>query len=125
MKNLFIQGNESSPTLRFDAQSGIFEIEGDSYLYNAHDFYEPVFKWLEKYLEEPGHDITVNLRLGFFNSGSFRTFAELLLMLSHYQKKHQTKLQINWCHKEDDVDAYFSAQDLSETTGLKFNYITI
>lgn len=55
MENLIIIGEQREffrPSINFNAQTGICEIGGESYLEETFEFYEEVIDWLEKYIQE-------------------------------------------------------------------------
>ena len=52
MRELYIEKTKSTPEVRFDPQNNKLAINGQSYPENAFKFYEPIFTWLEEYLQD-------------------------------------------------------------------------
>ena len=53
MENIDIKGFKDDffiPTVNFNAETGVCEIAGESYLEETVEFYAPLIKWLEEYI---------------------------------------------------------------------------
>ena len=48
MEPIIIEGTPKTPTVKFDASEGVFEIKGRSIPENSVEFYKPLVDWLEK-----------------------------------------------------------------------------
>jgi hypothetical protein len=53
MEAISIEGTAKTPTVKFDAQGGIFEIKGRSIPENSIEFYKPLVDWLDEYAKGP------------------------------------------------------------------------
>ncbi len=49
MEPIIIEGTPKTPTIKFDAKEGVFEIKGRSIPENSVEFYKPLVDWLENY----------------------------------------------------------------------------
>ena len=55
MENLIINSSSETPyfpRVSFDAETGICDISGESFMEETYKFYSPLMEWLEKYLKE-------------------------------------------------------------------------
>lgn len=124
MKNLIIEAVPDSPyypEVIFDASTGVCEMNGESYMEEAYKFYSPLIDWIREYSLE-GNDITLNLKLTYFNTSSSR----LLLDMFDILKKSEdvgNKIKINWYYEVDDPDIKDEIEDFEIETGLKIKLI--
>ena len=75
MENFQIEGENYIPTVNFNPESGILEISGESYHEYTIEFFQPIFEWLNQYLEQEGKTIVFNFRMTYFNTSSSRRFS--------------------------------------------------
>jgi hypothetical protein len=118
---LNIEKTQNSPEILMDAEKGLIEIKGASFLENSMDFYEPVIGWIEEYSISP-KDTTVNVELKYFNSSSAKILLSLFKSLAVI-KQSNFQLIVNWTYKEDDEDIMDSGLDFAKLSGLEFNLI--
>lgn len=123
MENFHIKADKFIPEIFFDADTGVFNISGESYHEYTQEFYQPVFDWLNEYLKTPGRNITLNFKMTYYNTSSSRRFLELLDILEEYERERQGLVEVNWHYKEKDVDMLESGEEYQEETNLKINLI--
>ena len=123
MENFHIEGSTYIPRVDFNFQSGVLEIEGESYHEYTMEFFQPIFNWLEEYLAESGRKVTLNFRMSYFNTSSSRRFLEILTMLEDYQNDKDGDVTVNWYYEENDVDMLESGEEYSDDVDLNFNLI--
>lgn len=73
MKSLVIEAMPDSPyypQVNFDAESGICEMKGESYMEEAYKFYTPLLNWLKEYFLEGKNPLVFNIKLTYFNTNS-------------------------------------------------------
>ena len=71
MENLFIQGDKEEfdvPYVSFDAETGVCEISGESYIDNTAEFYDRLLNWLDQYIKGVKKPITFRFKLTYFNT---------------------------------------------------------
>ena len=126
MDNLVIEATKSSPSVHFDADSGVLEMKGKSYPENAARFYAPILKWLQECLEHfVGKQIELNLELVYLNSSSSKALLNLLGMLDRWAKSGQ-KVVINWrYHEENDVALECGEEFREDLEAVTFNLVGI
>jgi len=128
MENLFIEGYHGTffiPTIDFNAQTGVCEISGESYLEETTKFYEPIIKWLEEYLSTEDKPLTMNFKLTYFNTSSSKCIVEILSLLKKYQDKGK-KITVNWYYDdtlEDAEEEIEEVEDFMAETGININLI--
>ena len=120
MENFQIEGENYIPTVNFNAETGILEISGESYHEYTIEFFQPIFEWLNNYLEQEGRKIVFNFRMTYFNTSSSRRFLEIFDLLEDYSKSKNGDVTVNWYYEKDDVDMLESGEEYAEDVSLKF-----
>lgn len=101
MDDLYITGTKCTLEVNFDAGTGVLEMAGESYPENIYDFFQPLYKWIEEYLEAPDKSIVLNLKITYLNSTSTRCVLDFLTFLEDYRKNGRD-INVNWFYEEDD-----------------------
>jgi len=120
-KTLVFEKTNNSPAVLMDAEKGIFNISGTSFLEDTVSFYIPVMKWIEEFYLDP-KDLTINVELTYFNSSAAKILITALKDIKVITKKG-FKLTVNWMYTDDDEDIRDSGNDFSKLTGIDFNMI--
>ena len=107
----------------FDPDSGILEMEGESYPENAIDFFQPVFVWIKTYISTLGKGIVLNLKLNYLNTSSTKCILDIFEMLEQYHIDGGD-VQINWYYAEDDEDILEMGEEIGEDVCLPLNFIS-
>src|SRR3989339_514623 len=108
MEALLIEATEDSPKIALDAANNLFQISGRSLPENAIGFYQPVFDWLQNYLQSPNTESVFEFQLEYFNTASAKQIAKILLFLEKLSIK--SDVIVKWYYKQDDVDMLASGQ---------------
>lgn len=121
MNNLIVEKTSPvTPYVNFNAETGICEIEGQSYIANTYAFYEPLYSWLEEFVtvSNSSHkDVDFNLKITYFNTSSSKCILEMLRIL----RKHRDKggnLRVNWYLSRQDEDLEDEVQYFAVAAGL-------
>jgi len=120
-KTLVFEKTNNSPAVLMDAEKGIFNISGTSFLEDTVSFYIPIMKWIEEFQLDP-KDLTINVELTYFNSSAAKILITALKDIKVITKKG-FKLTVNWMYTDDDEDIRDSGNDFSKLTGIDFNMI--
>ena len=126
MENLTLGATKSTPSISFDAQSGILEIRGRSYPENAAKFYAPVYEWLKSYLgsAHPGI-VEVTLEITYLNSSSSKALLNLLDILDSAAKGGREVI-ITWLYHEEDETGLECGEEFKEDLeAAVFNLVQI
>lgn len=124
MENFQIEGENYIPTVNFNAETGELEISGESYHEYTIEFFQPIFEWLNKYLEQEGRTIVFNFRMTYFNTSSSRRFLEIFDLIEDYSKNKNGNVTVNWYYEKDDVDMLESGEEYAEDVDLTFNLLS-
>lgn len=113
MDTLSIAPTQATPKIELKA-SGEVNISGRSYPENTFEFYKPIMEWINSYLtsEHTTKNLTVNLDLIYFNSGSSKLLYELFDLLDKY--KSSFAIAVNWLYDEKNEVALMAGEDYKE-----------
>lgn len=124
MEPIIIEGTPKTPSVKFDASEGIFEIRGRSIPENSVEFYKPLNEWLDNYMQVPLDKTVVNIRLEYFNTSSSKCILDVFKRLEAIHKsKHD--VEINWFYEEDDEDMLEAGEDYDSIIKVPFKMIEI
>ena len=111
------------PVINFNAQSGVLDISGESYMEETYKFYEPVFAWLNEFSQLKS-DVVLNVRLTYFNTSSSRFILDILEFLKNMKKSGRSVI-INWFYKKSDQDMLSEIIEFEDESGISINKIEI
>ena len=124
MENLQIEAKKSSPEINFNAQTNILLIKGESYPENTVVFYEPVFQWLENYIESiEDEEVIFNIELIYFNSSSSKVLMDLFDTLEEACEDGKSII-VNWIYDEENEASQEYGEEFAEDMdALSFNLV--
>jgi len=109
-----------TPYVCLDPVTGVCEISGKSYPEDIYEFYTEIVDWFEDYTLHSQKDLTINIRLRYFNSSSQKIYNVI------FEKLIDTaafKSTVNWYYDVEDEEILENGKIFEGLTGLKFNYI--
>ena len=124
MENLEITATKSSPEINFNKETNTLNIIGESYPENTTLFYEPVFKWIETYMDSIKEQlVTLNIELIYFNSSSSKTLMDLFEFFED-QSDEGKDIVVNWIYDEENEAALEYGEEFAEDVeSLTFNLV--
>jgi hypothetical protein len=117
LKDLIIEASKTTPAVKFNADSGILEISGESYPENASKFYEPILDWLTKFIGEKEGEIIFNFRMIYFNTSSSKAIFDIIELLENSFNDGKD-VKLNWYFEEDDEDIEESGEEFTEDLNM-------
>lgn len=121
MERLYIEQTKSTPEIEFDAQKHIFRITGHSYPENAFKFYEPIFIWLDKFLQDLDKEVVLEIyfHMPYINTSSSKCIMMVLEKLDNAYKQGK-RVAIRWYYDKDNDTALECAEEFKEDTNFPF-----
>lgn len=111
MEDILIKATARTPYVNFNSSSGRLELRGRSIPENAPRFYEPLFKWIKQYANNPAESTSLIMVFDYFNTSSSKMFRVLFEELEViFLQKHQ--VEIKWYYSDEDLKEY--GEDLLE-----------
>lgn len=127
MKDLIIEAQPEAPyypSVNFNAETGICELAGESYMEEAYKFFIPLIDWIKEFTLEQKRAITLNYKLTYFNTSSSRLILDMLDLLRKYQSSGG-EAAINWHYDTEDPDMKDEIEDFEIESGVKINLVAI
>lgn len=122
MKRLYIQERDFIPGIVLDKENNRFEITGKACPENMEEFYAPVFKWLDSYLEDPNDETVFHINLKYYNTASSKALLKILQKLEKIQIKNK-KVKVVWHYDPDDEELLMAGEDYSELISVPFEFV--
>ena len=123
MDSINIEGTPKTPTISFDANTGVIEIKGRSIPENSIEFYKPLVDWLDKFADVAQGTVNVNIQLEYFNTSSSKCILDVFKKLENLQNKNRAEVVINWYYEEDDEDMLEAGEDYQSILKIPFNMV--
>lgn len=120
--NINIEATKSTPEVKFS--DNVFIIRGQSYPENAVNFYEPIFVWIDDYLQDLMNEGVFEFHLDYMNTSSTKCMMDLIDKLQEAYSRGK-KVLINWYYDQDNESMFECADEFKEDVELPFNIILI
>ncbi|MEA2103467.1 MAG: DUF1987 domain-containing protein [Candidatus Cloacimonadota bacterium] len=122
MKDINIEKTKYSLEVITDEENGIVKMSGASYPENAIEFFEPIIRWLNEYIEEVGEKLIMELKITYQNTSSSKMILDMIYILEDYFEAGGD-VKVIWFYEEDDEDIYETGEELMEDFELPFKII--
>ncbi|HJV87413.1 MAG TPA: biofilm regulation phosphoprotein SiaC [Noviherbaspirillum sp.] len=119
MNDLRIEGTQSTPSIVADARTGTVEMSGDSYPENSFELFSPVLQWIEAYLRDTQHALTLNLHLLYLNTSSVKAMMDIFDMLEDAHREGR-EVAVNWFYDEQNERVAELAEEFKEDCSFPF-----
>ncbi len=87
LKNLIIDETNKMPAVDFNPVTGDLIISGRSIPVNAFSLFDPIYKWVLKYVKSPAATTNLRLNLEYFNTASSIWIAKIAKALCQIENK--------------------------------------
>ncbi len=114
--------NPDKPEVHFDAQTGVCEIKGESYMESTNTFYLPLMNWLDEYIKTTGQKLQLNIQLLYFNTSATKCLLDMFEILKKYQDEGG-EVEVNWYYDPDDPEMIHEIEDFETESGLHINIL--
>jgi len=124
METISFEGTPKTPTVNFNADTGIIELKGRSIPENSIEFYKPLVDWLEEYKENAQPMTKVIIQLEYFNTSSSKCILDVFKKLEAVHKA-KNPVEIHWYYEEDDEDMLEAGEDYESIIRVPFKMVEI
>lgn len=121
LEKLEIAEQIDTPYISLDPDTGICEITGKSYPEDISAFYMNIVDWFEEYVLLGEKDLTLSMKLSYFNSASQKIYTEIFEKLMDVKNFN---VLVNWYYAEDDDEILENGKIYQNLTELDFNFIS-
>lgn len=123
MNELFIQGTQSSPTIRGDWEKGTLYMEGDSYPENSFELFADMITWTNQFLKETDRPLTLELSLLYLNTSSIKIMMDLFDAMEEAFLNGQRSMTVNWYYDEENERVAELAEEFKEDCTFPFSIV--
>lgn len=123
MDPILIPATKATPEISFNPKTESFTITGRSIPADASDFYAPLERWVENFLQiQKSDSITIDIKLDHLNTGSVRSLLSILSKVIRLRDQ-QVNVMINWHHDMDDEDMVDKGEEMSLILEHPFRFV--
>ncbi len=123
MEKIVIEGTEDTPGIILDAEAKSIFITGRSLPEDVTAFYQPVFEWLKNIKNELTGDLTVEIKLEYFNTASSKILLDIFMLLEEMCDGEKSSAKIKWHYDENDDDMLEAGEEYGEIVSIDFTMI--
>lgn len=120
LKKLELKASIDTPHILLDPQSGVCDIFGNSYPEDISSFYKQIINWFDDYSFYGVKDLTMNMKLSYFNSASQKVFTEIFEKL---MESENFKVKVNWYYVKEDDEILENGKIFQALSGFEFHFI--
>lgn len=121
--NVILERTKVTPAVTMLIDDGIIEIDGESFPENPVEFFNPIYEWIDTFMNEEKRYLTVNFKMTYFNTSSSKCLMDIVDRCQSYHNRSGGNVEINWYYHEDDSDMQESGAELAEDADLNFKLI--
>ncbi|EGJ11480.1 MULTISPECIES: biofilm regulation phosphoprotein SiaC [Rubrivivax] len=122
MKELHIQGGNSTPEIQGDWERGVLAMRGDSYPENSFEFFGEVIQWLEDYLGQDGRPLQLELRLVYMNTSSVKAMMDIFDLCEDAFGKGR-EVRVSWYYDPRNDRVFDLAEEFREDCSFPFEIL--
>jgi hypothetical protein len=115
---LYIEATKDTPKILFDAENNQFEISEKSLPEDAIGFFQPVFDWLNQYIDKPKDESTFVFFLEYYSTSTAKQLTKVFYLLEKLSEK--SNVTIVWKYNDGDVDMFHSGLRYQKMLKLNF-----
>lgn len=123
MPVLFIEATKDTPRILFDAANNQFEITEKSLPEDAVGFFQPVFDWLNQYIDNPNPENTFNFHLDYYSTSTAKQLSKVFFLLEKLSENANVK--IIWKYQSGDVDMYNAGLRYQKMLNMDFEIVKV
>jgi hypothetical protein len=118
LHKLEIPESIDTPYVLLDPELGICKINGKSYPEDISAFYTQVEDWFEEYSFLGKNDLTMEIKLTYFNSASQKVFTQIFESLVGVK----FKVSVDWHYPIEDDEILENGKIYETLTDIKFRF---
>jgi hypothetical protein len=124
MEPLELEETDSTPKVKFDGESGFFEINGKSNPENTLEFFKVLYDWIDEYSKAPAALTEVHIQFIYFNTSTSKC---LLTAFKKFETIYRSRNEvvINWYYEDGDEDMIEAGNDFQSVIRLPFKLIEL
>ncbi len=125
MRNLYIEettGAFLTPEVKLNADTGSCSLQGESFIENPREFYQPIIEWIDTYMKEVKGNMCWDLKFLYLNSSSSKIMSSIFRKLKEYEDQG-ARIEVNWYYPDDNTDLLEEGEYFKAASRLQFKMI--
>lgn len=125
MENITLTSSPTTPyfpEVNFNADKGICEISGESYMEETYKFYLPLINWIKDFTKTIKRPLELNIKLIYLNTSSTKCVLDILEILKDFEDDGGS-VKVNWFYDKSDPDMVDEVEDFEAESGMKIELI--
>lgn len=123
MEKLELPSTEDTPDVCLDKSGSVFRLAERSYPEDAFEFYQPILRWIESYVESPNNETIFEFKLDYFNTTSSKQIFKILMLLEELSKSKP--VNVKWFYKATDREMLSHGEIFSKVIAIPFEIIPL
>lgn len=122
--NLSLEATQFSPSVSTDWEQGCLRMSGESYPENTYEFFAQVIAWTEKFLDNAGLPLTLELHLSYLNTSSIRAMIDIFDLLQDACADGKN-VSVRWLYDNRNPRASELGEEFKEDYTFPFDIIAL
>ena len=114
MEPLIIEGDEVTPSVRFDHKTGLLEMSGLAIPENVRTMFTPMKEWLKEYSESPKPATELHLHFEYLNTAASKMVFEIGDIVSGMHAMDNCRVKIFWKYNRGDLEMLELGEEMIE-----------
>jgi hypothetical protein len=119
MESLLLESTSNTPSVNFNADSGVLLIEGRSIPEHANMFFDQLINWAKQYVQTNPPKTEITIKIDYLNSSSHK-------FLFDFFEKFETihlngnVVSVNWYYERDDEEMKETGKEYKDNINVPF-----
>ncbi len=123
-KMVNIDGTPKTPTINFNAETGVLEMKGRSIPENSTEFYKLLAQWLDNYSKAPAKITQLNIWFSTLNPGSTKALMAIFQRLEGINNSG-SPVMICWHYSEGNLDMLEAGKKYRSIINVPFKMVQV
>lgn len=123
-KMVSIDGTPKTPTVHFDAVTGVLEIKGRSIPENSIEFYKLLTEWMDNYAKAPAKITKFNIWFSSIDQASSEALLAIFRKLESINKGG-SMVVINWHYSEGNLNMLEAGEKYQSIINIHFKMVQV
>jgi hypothetical protein len=112
MEPLVIKGDEVTPTVEFNSETGVMYMGGLAIPEDVRTMFTPIKEWIMKYAEKPKPATELILDFEYLNTAATKMIFDIGTRISEIHGNENTDVKITWKYTRGDVEMLELGEEL-------------
>jgi hypothetical protein len=114
MEPLIITGDEVTPQINFNAQTGYLYMSGVAIPEDVRTMFKPVKDWIQEYAENPQPATELCFYFEYLNTAATKMVFELSDIISAIHGREDCRVKLTWQYTRGDLEMHELGEEIIE-----------